>query len=131
MAFTLIREGLIQAVQAEICALHGGRPGLREISMMKMLSARSTALNQSSATDLASLAACYGYGLAHDQLFHSANLPTALVMIELFLNINGYGLDADDTACFLGLMVVADGELGAESFASWIRSHIKALPAAA
>ena len=129
MAFILIREGLIQSVQAEICALHGGRTGLRENSMMKMLYARAAALNQSSATDLASLAACYGYVLAHDQLFHSANLPTALVIIELFLNTNGYALNADDTACFLGLMVVADGELSAESFASWIRTHIIPRPA--
>ena len=124
MALILIREGLIEAVQAEICALHGGRTGLRERSMIMMLYARADALNESSATDLASLAACYGYVLAHDQLFHAANLPTALVVIELFLNINGYALNADDTACFLGLMVVADGELSAESFASWIRSHI-------
>ena len=130
MAFILIRDGLIQAVQAEICAQHGGRPGLRENSMMKMLHARAGALNQSSATDLASLAACYGYGLAHDQLFHAANLPTALIVIEAFLNLNGYRLDADDTTCFLGLLVVADGELGAEAFASWIRGHISPLPAA-
>ncbi|EGF93618.1 death-on-curing family protein [Asticcacaulis biprosthecium C19] len=124
MAFQLIKDGVIQAVHDEICAQHGGRTGLREVSMLKMLYARAHVLNQSSATDLAALAACYGYGLAHDQLFHAANLPTALVVIELFLTLNGYRLNADDTACFLGFMVVADGELGAEAFASWIRNHI-------
>ena len=120
----LIQEGIIQAIQAELCAEHGGRTGLRELSMMKMLYARAKVLNQSKATDLASLAACYGYGLEHDQLFHSVNLPTALLTIELFLNLNGHALNADDTNCFLGLQVVADGELSAESFASWIRGHI-------
>ena len=123
-AFTLLRDGIIQAVQAEVVAEHGGRVGLRELSMMKMLYARARALNESSATDLASLAACYGYGLAHDQLFHDGNLALALIVIELFLNLNGYELSADDTTCFLGLMVVADGELSAEAFASWIRTHI-------
>ena len=124
MAFTLIQDGIIQAIQAELCAEHGGRTGLRELSMMKMLNARAKALNQSKATDLASLAACYGYGLAHDQLFYAANLATALLTIELFLNLNGHALSADDTNCFLGLQVVADGELSAEAFASWIRGHI-------
>ena len=123
-AFTLLRDGVIQAIQAEVVAEHGGRAGLRELSMMKMLYARARALSESSATDLASLAACYGYGLAHDQLFHDGNLAVALVVIELFLNLNGYELSADDTTCFLGLMVVADGELSAEAFASWIRTHI-------
>ncbi|ESQ75056.1 type II toxin-antitoxin system death-on-curing family toxin [Asticcacaulis sp. AC402] len=124
MPFQLIKDGVIQAVHDEICAHHGGRTGLREVSMMKMLYARAHVLNMSSATDLASLAACYGYGLAHDQPFHVANLPTALVVIELFLTLNGYRLNADDTACFLGLMVVAQGELSAEAFASWIRNHV-------
>lgn len=124
MAFTLLRDGLIQAIQTETIATYGGRPGLRELSMLKMLYARVRALNESSATDLASLAACYGYGLAHDQLFYDGNLPTALIVIELFLNLNGCVLNADDTTCFLGLQVVADGELSAEAFASWIRSHI-------
>ncbi len=131
MAFILLRDGIIAAIQAEQVAEHGGRMGLRERSMMKMLSARVRALNESSATDLASLAACYGYGLAHDQLFYDGNLATGLIAIELFLSLNGYALSADDTTCFLGLMVVANGELSAEAFASWIRSHIVTLKAAA
>ncbi|HVZ29763.1 MAG TPA: death-on-curing protein [Asticcacaulis sp.] len=124
MSFLLLSEGIIPAIQAEQAALHGGRAGLRELSMLKMLLARVEVLSQSSATDLASLAAFYGYGLAHDQLFHSDNLPTALIVIELVLQLNGYRLVADDTTCFLGLQVVCDGELSAEAFASWIRSHI-------
>jgi death-on-curing protein len=133
MPFILIRDGVIEALQAEIATQHGGgqgnERGLRELSMMKMMHARVKALNESSATDLASLAACYGYALAHDQLFFDVNLPTALTTIELFLSLNGYGLSADDTTCFLGLMVVANGELSAESFASWIRNHIMPLAA--
>jgi death on curing protein len=135
MPFILIRDGVIEALQAEIAAQHssseagdmGHERGLRERSLMKLMHARVRALNESSATDLASLAACYGYALAYDQLFFDGNLPTALTTIELFLSLNGYTLSADDTTCFLGLMVVANGELSAESFASWIRSHITPL----
>jgi death-on-curing protein len=124
MPYALIREGLIEAIQAEQVALHGGRVGLRELSPMKMMHARAHALNESASTDLASLAACYGYALAHDQLFHDANLSTALIATELFLSLNGYQLGADDTTCFLGFSVVGNGELSAEAFASWIRGHI-------
>lgn len=129
MPFVLIREGLIEAIQAEIAAEHGGPAALRERSPLKMLHARVRALNESTSSDLASLAACYGYALAHDQLFEDVNLPTALVAIELFLSLNNCRLAADDTTCFLGLMVVANGELSAEAFASWIRGHIVAMPA--
>ena len=133
MPFILIREGLIEAIQAEQVAEHGGQAGLRELSPMKMMHARVRALNESASTDLASLAACYGYALAHDQLFHDANLSTALITTELFLSLNGYRLSADDTTCFLGFMVVGNGELSAEAFASWIRGHLtpQSLPSAA
>lgn len=124
MSYALLKDGIIEAIQAEQAASHGAEAGLRERSMLKMLMARVEVLNESTSTDLASLAACYGYGLAHDQLFNSNNLPVALLVIELFLSLNGHRLDADDTTCFLGLTVVANGELSAEAFASWIRSHI-------
>lgn len=124
MALILLHEDIIEAVQAEQAALHNGRSGLRERSMLKMLMARAEVLSESSSTDLASLAAIYGYGLAHDQLFHSDNMPTALIAVELFLNLNGHRLVADDTTCFLGMCLIADGETSAEAFASWIRGHI-------
>jgi death-on-curing protein len=124
MAFVLIRDGLIEAIQAEQVAHHGGQAGLRELSPIEMMHARAHALNESNSTDLASLAACYAYTLAHDQLFYDANLSTALITTELFLSLNGYRLSADDTTCFLGFTVVGNGELSAEAFARWIRSHI-------
>jgi len=125
MTFVLLSDGVIEAIQAELATRHGVRTGLHERSMMRMLYARAHVLSESSSTDLASLAACYGYGLAHDQPFREGNQATALIVIELFLRLNGHELAADDTTCFLGLMVVADGELSAEAFASWIRGHIR------
>jgi death on curing protein len=124
VAFILLKDGIISAIQAELAAEHGGHAGLRELSMLKMLMARTEVLSESRTADLASLAACYGYGLAHDELFLSNNLPTALLTIEVFLSQNGHRLMADDTTCYLGFGVVANGELSAEAFASWIRGHI-------
>ncbi|MGZ3297803.1 MAG: type II toxin-antitoxin system death-on-curing family toxin [Asticcacaulis sp.] len=131
MTYTLLRDGVIQSIQGETVAQYGGRTGTRELSMLKMLYARAELLGESSSTDLASLAAIYGYGLAHDQLFHDGNLATALIAVELFLSLNGHRLVADDTTCFLGFSVVANGELSAEAFASWIRTHIAPVPQAA
>jgi death on curing protein len=124
VAFVLLKDGIIPAIQAELAAEYGGAAGLRELSMLKMLMARTEVLSESRTADLASLAACYGYGLAHDELFLSHNLTTALLTIEVFLAQNGYRLVADDTTCYLGFGVVANGELSAEAFASWIRGHI-------
>ena len=125
MPSLLIREDVIEAIQAEQITRYGGRAGLRERSLIGLMYARLRALNESASTDLASLAACYGYAIAHDQLFHDANLSTALITTELFLSLNGYRLSADDTTCFLSFSVVGNDELSAEAFASWIRGHIE------
>ncbi|HEX7801069.1 MAG TPA: death-on-curing protein [Asticcacaulis sp.] len=124
MALALIADGVIEAAQAQLAAAHGGRAGLRERSMLRLLYARARMLSESASTDAAALAACYGYGLARDRLFYSQNTGVALLSVELALRLNGCRLTADDTACFLSLSLAGQGEPGAESFAGWIRGHI-------
>lgn len=124
MSFITLAPGVISTVQAEQASIHGGRAGLKPDSRFHILEDRIEALAGSASTDLASLAACYGYSLAYDQPFHDANLSTALIATELCLTLNGHTLSADDTNCFLGFMVVANGELSAEAFADWLRRHI-------
>jgi death-on-curing protein len=124
MPFTLLRPDTIEAIQTEQAARHGGRTALRTPGLIQTLADRASALNESAATDLASLAACYAYGLAHGRPFHDGNLSTALVCTELCLTLNSHRLIADDTTCVLGFSVLANGELSAEAFANWLRSHI-------
>jgi death-on-curing protein len=124
MPYTLLQPGTIEAIQTEQAAVHGGSTTMRSPDLIQILLDRAIALNESAATDLASLAACYAYGLAHGKPFHDGNLSTALICTELFLTINGHRLLADDSTCVLGFSVLADGELSAESFTNWVRTHI-------
>jgi death-on-curing protein len=124
MPFTLLQPATIEAIQTEQAAVHGGRTALRNPNLIQALADRASALNESTATDLASLAACYAYGLAHGRPFQDGNLSTALICTELFLTLNGHRLLADDSTCVLGFSVLANGELSAEAFANWVRSHI-------
>lgn len=126
MKLVLLHHGLIEAVQAHLAAQTGSAPGLKAPGGLDLIHDRAEVLSQSLATDVASLAACYGYALAHDRPFLSQNRATALVAIELVLGLNGYALRADDTACFLGIHVAGQDELGAEAFAGWIRRHADA-----
>jgi death-on-curing protein len=124
MAFKLIHPQVLQTLQGEICAQHRGTFGLRENTPIKLLHAHARALNDNPATDLAALCAYYGYILARDQLFFDGNTALALTAIELLLTLNDHHLSADDTTCYLGMMVVANGELNEDNLAVWIRKHI-------
>ena len=49
---------------------------------------------------MAELAASYAFGIARNHPFVDGNQRTAFVVLELFLDLNGFGLEADDArAC--------------------------------
>jgi len=44
--------------------------------------------------------------------------------MELFLNLNGWMLEADDAECISTMESVAAGDLSEKKLADWLRSHI-------
>jgi len=71
----------------------------------------------------ADLAAAYGYGLIRNHPFVDGNKRIALVMAELFLALNGYELTAADTDCLQTFLLLAEGTLSEDDFASWLTTN--------
>jgi death-on-curing protein len=74
--------------------------------------------------DAADLAAAYALGLARNHPFIDGNKRTAFVVMELFLSLNGWILDADDAECISTMESVAAGGLPEKDLAAWLRSHL-------
>ena len=74
--------------------------------------------------DVSDLAAAYAFGLARNHPFLDGNKRTAFVVMELFLNLNGWTLAADDAECITTMESVAAGELAEKKLAVWLRSHL-------
>ena len=74
--------------------------------------------------DAAELAASYAFGIARNHPFVDGNQRTAFVVLELFLALNGFGLEADDAACVLMMLALAAGELDEPTLAAWIRARL-------
>jgi death-on-curing protein len=75
--------------------------------------------------DAADLAAAYAFGLARNHPFLDGNKRTAFVVMELFLNLNGWTLDADDAVCISMMLKLAAGKLSEEMLAKWLRGPIE------
>jgi len=75
--------------------------------------------------DAADFAAAYAFGLARNHPFFDGNKRTAFVVMELFLNLNGWILDADDVDCISPMESVAAGDLSQANWAAWLRAHIR------
>jgi death-on-curing protein len=113
----------IVAIHDEQLAEHGGGAGLRDRGLLESALARPVNLAAYESPDAAALAAAYAVGLAKNHPFVDGNKRTAFVAMELFLHLNGFDLDADDTACVLTMLAVAAGEIDEPTLAAWIRQH--------
>lgn len=121
----LLSEVLV-AVHEEQLAEHGGGAGTRDAGLLDSALARPRQLAHYGQPDAAALAASYGYGIARNHPFIDGNKRTAFVAVELFLELNGFSLTADDGDCVLTTLKLAAGELEESSFADWIRRHLRA-----
>lgn len=116
---------VLLAVHEEQLAEHGGAGGTRDMGLFESALARPQNLAAYGEPDAADLAAAYGCGLARNHPFIDGNKRTAFVAVELFLQLNGQELVADDADCVLTMLAVAAGQIDEPAFAAWLRGHCR------
>lgn len=126
MSFVWIEEAVVWAVHEAQLAEHGGSAGVRDAGLLESALARPVNLAAYGVPDVADCAAAYGFGIARNHPFIDGNKRTAFVCTELFLELNGCSLTADDAQCVTTMLAVAAGELDESAFAAWLRQHMTA-----
>ncbi len=116
------REVIIAVHEMQL-AEHGGLAGVRDVGLLDLALSRAPNLAAYGEADAAALAAAYGYGLSRNHPFIDGNKRTGFVAAELFLNLNGFELDATDADCVITMLSLAAGEVSEDAFAGWLRAH--------
>jgi death-on-curing protein len=117
---------VMRAVHEEQLAEHGGASGTRDEGLFESALARPRNQAAYGEPDAAELAAAYGFGIARNHPFVDGNKRTAFVAVELFIELNGFELLADDAQCVLTMLAVAAGQMDEPTFARWLRQHTRA-----
>ena len=106
---------------------HGGSAGVRNESLLDSALARPKQLHAygDPPPDLAGLAASLAYGLARNHPFVDGNKRTAAVACEVFIELNGGVLQADDLDLYPVYIGLADGSLPEADFTTWLRERIR------
>jgi death-on-curing protein len=73
---------------------------------------------------LADLAASLAFGMARNHPFVDGNKRTAAVVCEVFIELNGGSLLADDLELYSQYIGLAEDSLSEVEFAQWLRDHI-------
>ena len=108
----------------------GGADGMRDRGLLESALARPLNKFAYGETDIAALAAAYGFGIARNHPFVDGNKRTAFAAMIVFLGLNGIDLEAPQeaaTAIVLG-MAAAGGD-AKKVLARWIADHVKSLDA--
>jgi len=120
-----IRESVVLALHDAQLAEHGGGTGIRDENLLRSALARpENLLAYGDKPDAADLAAAYAFGIARNHPFVDGNKRTAFVTMELFLDVNGWTLEADDASCITTMEALAAGSLTEAEFSTWIRVHL-------
>jgi death-on-curing protein len=113
---------LVHAIHKTLLAEHGGLPGVRDEALLESALARpqQKAAYENGAS-MFDLAASYSYGLARNHPFIDGNKRIALTIAAVFLELNGYSLDATEAEAVLMYRQLAAGTLTEEALSAWIR----------
>lgn len=115
----------VLAMHAECLHAFGGSDGVRDVGLLESALARPRHLFAYEQADLCRLAAAYGHGIAKNHLFVDGNKRTAFLATAVFLERNGLSFTAKPAHAAVFMIGVADGTLGEESFAAWLRDNTR------
>jgi death on curing protein len=128
LAWIWVLESVVLSLHAAQLAEHGGVEGVREEGLLSSALARpQNLLAYGDTPDAATLAAAYAFGIARNHPFVDGNKRTAFVTLELFLDLNGWTLTADDACCIATMQALAAGALPEADLAVWVRSFLTRL----
>jgi death on curing protein len=122
-----LAQPVVLAVHDEQIAQHGGASGLRDLGLLQSALARPQHLaGYEGDVDVARLATAYAFGIARNHPFVDGNERTALVTLELFLELNGFRLVAGDADTVTTILALAAGVPSEPDLADWVRRHCTA-----
>jgi death-on-curing protein len=121
-----IHDRVVRAIHSRQLAEHGGLEGIRDEGMLSSALARPRNLfaYTEPKPDFAAMAAAYAFGIVKNHPFVDGNKRTGYVLCRTFLKLNGRDVDATDVEKYQTFLAVADGSLGEEQLAQWIRSKL-------
>jgi death-on-curing protein len=117
---------VVDAVHIDQLREHGGLPGIRDENALESALARArNKWEHKKASDVADLAAAYGFGIVKSHPYPDGNTRLAFLAMVMVLGLNGYSLDASAAEVVTTMLVVAGNRLSENAMASLIRSFIK------
>jgi death on curing protein len=122
---TWINKAVLLAIHDEQLAEHGGPAGTVDENILESALAKpqNRLVYENIKLDIIDLAATYALALAQRQSFADGNKRVSAVVTELFLELNGFDLSAEDAEIVHVWRAIDSKSMSDEEFLSWLRQH--------
>jgi death-on-curing protein len=111
----------VLAIHGRLLAEHGGASGLRDESLLESALAAPKNHFGYEQADVFKLAAAYAFALTSNHPFVDGNKRTSFAAAGIFLELNGYRLEAAEPEAVAAVLALSKGELNADGFSNWLR----------
>lgn len=121
-----LREDVVLAIHRRQIAEHGGMDGIRDKALLEsaLNKPRNLYMYESPAPSITTIAASYAYGIIKNHPFIDGNKRTAFVICLVFLELNGYTLQATGRDKYETIIRLASGTIQEAEFAKWLEKKI-------
>jgi death-on-curing protein len=119
--FNWIELDLVLTVHEAQIAEHGGTSGVRDAGLLASALTRPRNAAIYSNADACEIAAFYALGIIRDHPFIDGNKRVGAVLLETFLEDNGFEFPVEDSQLVDVYLQVADGSMSEEQFIGWVK----------
>jgi death-on-curing protein len=125
MAVRFIPDDLVLMLHADLLKRYGGQPGLRDRGLLESALAQPkiTVGGKFAHKTLFEKAAAYGFHLCKNHPFVDGNKRVAFVLMDVFLQKNGWEIVASEEEAYSIMMALASGKLNKARLSSWLKDH--------
>jgi death on curing protein len=120
-----IPEDLVLTIHADLLQRYGGEPGLRDRGLLESALAqpRMTFGGKDVHKTVFDKAAAYGFHICNNHPFLDGNKRVALVLMDLFLQKNGWEIVSSEEDVYSMMMSLATGKLSKPKLSSWLKEN--------
>ena len=125
MSVHFIPVELVLTIHADLLHRYGGRPGLRDRNLLESALAqpKMTVGGRFAHKTIFEKAAAYGYHLCKNHPFIDGNKRVAFVLMDIFLQKNGWEIVAHEEETYSVMMDLASGKLTKAHLATWLKGN--------
>ena len=125
MPTKFIPTELVLTIHADLLQRYGGQRGLRDRGLLESALAqpKMTFSGKEVHKTVFDKAAAYGFHVCSNHPFIDGNKRVAFVLMDIFLQRNGWEIQASEEEAYSMMVSLASGKLSKAQLSSWLKNH--------